>query len=187
VRPSGAPRVKTGVPIPQNITDQGSDMSTTRLQLALNVENLAEATAFYEQLFGVPPHKQRAGYANFVVADPPLKLVLIENPGATERLNHLGIEAPTPQQVTAALARFQDAGLHTRVAEQDICCHAVQDKVFVTAPDVPLGWWEYYAVTDENPANPDGESTSVCAASCAAGTTGTPGATSTAGNVACCA
>ena len=107
-------------------------MSTTRIQLALNVENIGEATAFYEQLFGVSPHKQRDGYANFVVEDPPLKLVLIENPGAGERLNHLGIEAPTPEQVTAALARFQSVGLTTRVAEQDVCCHAVHDLAGLT-------------------------------------------------------
>jgi catechol 2,3-dioxygenase-like lactoylglutathione lyase family enzyme len=151
-------------------------MSTTRIQLALNVEDLAEATAFYTRLFGTPPRKVREGYANFVVADPPLKLVLIENPGSVERLNHLGVEASTPEQVTAALGRFRAAGLATTVAEQDVCCHATQDKVFVTAPDVPLGWWEYYVVTDDNPddsANPAGASTSVCGARCAAENTTT--------------
>jgi catechol 2,3-dioxygenase-like lactoylglutathione lyase family enzyme len=140
-------------------------MSTTRIQLALNVQNLAEATRFYERLFGVPAHKQRAGYANFAITDPPLKLVLIENPGADEALNHIGVEAATSDEVTAALHRFQAAGLHTTVAMQDLCCHAVQDKVFVTAPDVPHGWWEFYAVTDDNPATPAGASTSVCAGS----------------------
>jgi predicted enzyme related to lactoylglutathione lyase len=143
-------------------------MTDTRVQLALNVDDLGEAVEFYSRLFDVPPHKVRAGYANFAVADPPLKLVLIENPGAAERLNHLGVEALAPSDVTAALSRFTAAGLSTTVAEQDVCCHAAQDKVFVAAPDVPHGWWEYYAVTDDDPANPDGESTSVCAASCAA-------------------
>ena len=152
-------------------------MSTSRIQLALNVEDITAATAFYERLFGVPPHKQRDGYANFVVEDPPLKLVLFHNPGAGERLNHLGIEAPTAQHVSEALARFQAAGLQTRFAEQDVCCHAVQDKVFVTAPDVPLGWWEYYTVTDDNPAEPDGAATLACGPGC----TG-----SDAAEVACC-
>jgi catechol 2,3-dioxygenase-like lactoylglutathione lyase family enzyme len=141
-------------------------MPSTRIQLALNVDDLVEATAFYTRLFGVQPHKVRAGYANFAVTDPPLKLVLIENPTAAERLNHLGIEASGPDDVTAALARFAAAGLDTTVAEQDVCCHAVQDKVFVTAPHVPHGWWEYYAVTDDDPANPEGQSTSVCAVNC---------------------
>lgn len=143
-------------------------MTGSRIQLALNVDDLGEAIAFYSRLFGGPPHKVRAGYANFAVADPPLKLVLIENPGAAERLNHLGVEAPTTGEVTAALSRFTAAGLSTTVAERDVCCHAVQDKVFVAAPDVPHGWWEYYAVTDDDPADPDGGSTSVCAANCAA-------------------
>jgi len=142
-------------------------MATTRIQLALNVEDVGEATAFYSQLFGVAPHKVRAGYANFAIDEPPLKLVLIENPGAAERLNHLGIEAPTPDHVTAALTRFRAAGMDTTVAEQDVCCHAVQDKLFVAAPDVPLGWWEYYSITDDDPTNPNGETTSVCATNCA--------------------
>jgi hypothetical protein len=66
------------------------------------------------------------------------------------------------QHVSEALARFQAAELQTRFAERDVCCHAVQDKVFVTAPDVPLGWWEYYTVTDDNPAEPDGGTTLAC-------------------------
>ncbi|WP_102144894.1 ArsI/CadI family heavy metal resistance metalloenzyme [Mycobacterium hubeiense] len=143
-------------------------MADTRIQLALNVNDVEAAAEFYTKLFGVGPHKQRAGYANFVVADPPLKLVLIENPGAAERLNHVGVEAETSEQVSAALARFQAAGLSTTVAEHDVCCHAVQDKVFVAAPDVPNGWWEFYTVTDDNPANPDAQSTSECAVKCEA-------------------
>jgi catechol 2,3-dioxygenase-like lactoylglutathione lyase family enzyme len=143
-------------------------MSTTRIQLALNVNDVTVATAFYEKMFGVPPHKVRDGYANFAIEDPPLKLVLIEKPGADEHLNHLGVEAADAEDVVTARQRFQAAGLETEVAEQDVCCHATQDKVFVTAPDVPLGWWEFYAVTDDNPANPDAATTSVCAVSCAA-------------------
>jgi catechol 2,3-dioxygenase-like lactoylglutathione lyase family enzyme len=169
VRPRDGPGVRKG-----DRTDPMREevlMSSTHVQLALNVDDIAEATAFYARMFGVAPHKQREGYANFAIEDPPLKLVLIENAGASERLNHLGIEASTSEEVTAALARFTAAGLQTRVAEQDVCCHAAQHKVFVTAPDVPLGWWEYYTVTDDNPVNPEGASTSVCELSCAAGDT----------------
>ena len=142
-------------------------MPTTRVQLALNVSDLAAATDFYAKLFGVQPHKQRDGYANFAVEDPPLKLVLIEQPGAAERLNHLGVETATSGEVTAALARFRTAGLEATRAEQDLCCHAVQDKVFITAPDVPTGAWEFYAVTDDSPANLEGQTTSACAVRCA--------------------
>ncbi len=143
-------------------------MTTTRVQLALNVTDLAAATAFYTALFGVPPHKQREGYVNFAVEDPPLKLVLIEKQGEGEHLNHLGVEAETSEEVTAALTRFREAGLDATLAEDDVCCHAVQDKVFVTAPDTPTGWWEYYAVTDDSAAKPDGQTTSACAAACEA-------------------
>lgn len=142
-------------------------MSANRIQLALNVEDVSTAVAFYEKMFGVPAHKVRDGYANFAIDDPPLKLVLIEKSDATERLNHLGVEAASADNVAAAMKRFAAAGLDTTVAEQDLCCHATQDKVFVTAPEVPLGWWEFYSISDDNPANPGDESNSVCAKNCA--------------------
>jgi catechol 2,3-dioxygenase-like lactoylglutathione lyase family enzyme len=134
-------------------------VTTTRVQLALNVADIATATDFYSKLFGVAPHKQRPGYANFVVEDPPLKLVLFENPDAPERLNHLGIETTRPDDVPAAEARFRSVGLQTRLATSDRCCHAVQDKIFVAAPDVPNGWWEYYAITDDEPKEGGASST----------------------------
>jgi catechol 2,3-dioxygenase-like lactoylglutathione lyase family enzyme len=143
-------------------------MSSSRIQLALNVEDVSAATAFYEKMFGVPAHKIRDGYANFAIENPPLKLVLIEKPGATEHLNHLGVEADSADGIATAMERFEAAGLHTTVAEQDVCCHATQDKVFVTAPDAPLGWWEFYSISDDNPGNPGDESNSVCAKNCAA-------------------
>jgi catechol 2,3-dioxygenase-like lactoylglutathione lyase family enzyme len=154
-------------------------MASTRVQLALNVTDLAAAISFYTALFGVAPHKQRPGYANFTIADPPLKLVLFEDPDADGSLNHLGIEAQAPDQVTQALGRFQAAGLQATLAEPDVCCHATQDKVFVTAPDVPNGWWEYYTVTDDDPARARNRSTSACEQTCQ-GDSDQPGAT-------CCA
>lgn len=126
-------------------------MSTSRIQLALNVSDLEAATRFYSQLFGVDPHKQQPGYANFAVADPPLKLVLFENPHADGALNHLGVEVADSGAVVAAAGRFDQLGLQTRSSVQEQCCHAVQDKVYVTAPDVPLGQWEFYTVIDDNP------------------------------------
>jgi catechol 2,3-dioxygenase-like lactoylglutathione lyase family enzyme len=126
-------------------------MTTSRVQLALNVTDLEAATRFYRDFFGVEPAKQRAGYANFAIADPPLKLVLFENPTATSALNHLGVEAASTDEVAAAAARFAAAGLATRMSSEERCCHAVQDKVWVTAPDVPHGGWEFYTVLADDP------------------------------------
>jgi catechol 2,3-dioxygenase-like lactoylglutathione lyase family enzyme len=125
---------------------------TGRIQLALNVHDVESATRFYSDLFGVPPAKRRPGYANFVVADPPLKLVLFENPGAAGALNHLGVEVESEADVRAATDRFSAVGLRHTVPDLDTCCHAVQDKVWVEAPDVPLGAWEFYAVLGDAPA-----------------------------------
>ena len=126
-------------------------MRTSRIQLALNVTDIEAATDFYSRLFGVAPAKQRPGYANFAIADPPLKLVLFEAPPTAAPLNHLGVEVPSTADVTAAAERMASAGLTHRISEQERCCHAVQDKVWVDAPDVPFGAWEYYTVLADDP------------------------------------
>ena len=96
-------------------------MSTSRVQLALNVTDLEAATRFYTDLFGVGPAKQRTGYANFVIADPPLKLVLFENPGAVSPLNHLGVEVASAGDVEAAEARLREEGLATTGTADNEC------------------------------------------------------------------
>ncbi len=117
----------------------------SRLQLALRVSDLDAAVDFYSRLFATPVTKRRPGYANFAVAEPPLKLVLIEgDPGWATGLDHLGVEVESSDEVTAAAARLDAAGLATDVEEARSCCYAVQDKVWVTAPgDEP---WEIYTV-----------------------------------------
>jgi catechol 2,3-dioxygenase-like lactoylglutathione lyase family enzyme len=116
----------------------------SRVQLALNVEDLDRAVGFYTKLFGTPPAKVRPGYANFAVADPPLKLVLIEGSGQPGTLNHLGVEVPTAADVADATRRLQDEGLATATEDGVDCCYARQDKVWADAPDGEP--WEVYTV-----------------------------------------
>ena len=99
----------------------------SRVQLALNVSDIDEAVGFYSRLFQAEPAKRRPGYANFAVAEPPLKLVLIENPGHGGSLNHLGVEVSSSDDVVAATRRLSAAGLPTRVEEGTTCCYARQD------------------------------------------------------------
>jgi catechol 2,3-dioxygenase-like lactoylglutathione lyase family enzyme len=116
----------------------------SRVQLALNVRDVDEAVAFYTKLFGVEPAKRREGYANFAVDEPPLKLVLIENPGAAGTMNHLGVEVFSTDEVAAAQRRLAADGLATATEENVSCCYAVQDKVWVDDPDGAP--WEIYTV-----------------------------------------
>ena len=116
----------------------------SRVQLALNVSDLDAAVAFYTKLFATEPAKRRPGYANFAVAEPPLKLVLIEGSGPPGTLNHLGVEVEDTDAVTAATRRLQADGLPTAVEDEVACCFAVQDKVWVDAPDGEP--WEIYTV-----------------------------------------
>ena len=96
----------------------------SRLQLALNVTDIGQAVAFYSKLFGAEPAKVRPGYANFAIAEPPLKLVLLENPGQGGSLNHLGVEVADTGAVEAEQARLADAGLAPTAAGQTTCCYA---------------------------------------------------------------
>lgn len=116
----------------------------SRVQLALNVSNLEQAIAFYSKLFGVGPAKVREGYANFAIAEPPLKLVLIEGDGAPGTMNHLGVEVESTDAVAQATQRLSGEGLQTTVEEETTCCYAVQDKVWVNGPDGEP--WEVYTV-----------------------------------------
>jgi catechol 2,3-dioxygenase-like lactoylglutathione lyase family enzyme len=116
----------------------------SRVQLALNVDDVDAAVDFYGKLFGTEPAKRRPGYANFAIAEPPLKLVLIERPGAGGTLNHLGVEVATSQEVTGATTRLSGEGLDTKVEDATSCCYAVQDKVWVHDPDGAP--WEVYTV-----------------------------------------
>lgn len=121
----------------------------SRVQLALNVSDLAQAIDFYSKLFGCAPAKVREGYANFAVAEPPLKLVLIENPDEAGTLNHLGVEVESTDQVQTAIGRLQGEGMDTLVEENTTCCFAVQDKVWVDGPDAEK--WEIYTVLSDAP------------------------------------
>jgi catechol 2,3-dioxygenase-like lactoylglutathione lyase family enzyme len=119
----------------------------SRVQLALNVSNLEQAIDFYSKLFGVGPAKVREGYANFAIAEPPLKLVLIEGAGAPGTMNHLGVEVESTDAVAQATQRLSNEGLETKLEEETTCCFAVQDKVWVNGPDGEP--WEVYTVLSD--------------------------------------
>jgi catechol 2,3-dioxygenase-like lactoylglutathione lyase family enzyme len=122
-----------------------------RIQLALNVNDLGESIAFYTKLFGAGPAKVRPGYANFAIAEPPLKLVLLENPGQGGSLNHLGVEVADTGVVEAEQARLAGAGLAAVEERGTTCCYARQDKFWVKgAPDGER--WEIYTFLADSPA-----------------------------------
>lgn len=121
----------------------------SRLQLALNVDDLEVSIAFYTKLFGIEPAKVKPGYANFVVAEPPLKLVLIENPGEGGSINHLGVEVADVDSVDAELTRLAAAGLASVEERDTTCCYAKQDKFWVEG--APHGErWEIYTVLEDS-------------------------------------
>lgn len=136
-----------------------------RLQLALNVDNLDEAIEFYSKMFATAPAKVKPGYANFAVADPPLKLVLFERGGASGSINHLGVETESSAEVVAAENRLRSSGLETTGVDDTLCCYAEKTETWVHAPDGNR--WEWYVkkgdsdqaenvVLSATPSNPSG-------------------------------
>ena len=128
-----------------------------RLQLALNVHDLDEAIDFYSKMFDAEPAKTRPGYANFAIADPPLKLVLFEvgsdepeslGNGAFHHLNHLGVETETADEVLTAESRLSDAGLTTTGVDDTQCCYAEKTETWVDSPDGAR--WEWYVKTGDS-------------------------------------
>jgi predicted enzyme related to lactoylglutathione lyase len=156
--------------LPSSSTSIEPEAPVSRIQLALDVDDLARAVAFYTALFATEPAKVRPGYANFAVADPPLKLVLIEKPGAGGTLDHLGVEVASTDEVDAEQRRLAAAGLATVDERGTTCCYARQDKFWVEG--TPSGErWEVYTVLahSETSAAPD-------AGCCGADAAGSPAA-----------
>jgi catechol 2,3-dioxygenase-like lactoylglutathione lyase family enzyme len=114
----------------------------SRLQLALNVDDLESSIAFFSRLFAAEPAKVKPGYANFAIADPPLKLVLFEAPGSGGTINHLGVETETSAEVVAAEQRLAADGLATTGVDDTVCCYAEKTETWVTDPDGTR--WEWY-------------------------------------------
>ena len=135
----------------------------SRIQLALNVDDLDDAVSFYAKLFDTQPAKRRPGYANFAIAEPPLKLVLLENPGQGGSINHLGVEVADTQAVDTAQRRLAQSGLAATEERGTTCCYATQDKFWVQ--DAPNGErWEIYTVLADSPTFA-AEGTTCCASS----------------------
>jgi lactoylglutathione lyase len=135
----------------------------SRLQLALNVSNLAEAIEFYSKFFKTEPAKIRSGYANFAIAEPPLKLVLFENPDVAGTINHLGVEVFSTDEVVDATKYLAAQGFATDIEDGTVCCHALQDKVWVDGPDDAR--WEVYTVLADAVASETDDGDACCSTS----------------------
>jgi len=158
----------------------------SRLQLALNVDDIDAAVQFYSTLFDTAPAKRRPGYANFAVANPPLKLVLFENAEATGTLNHLGVERESMDEVAAEADRLEAAGLSLDAEGDVFCCYARQDKHWVTGPDGQR-WENYVVLADAHPELEGKTQADLPLAEESTGCCGTAKETQQASTAACCA
>jgi catechol 2,3-dioxygenase-like lactoylglutathione lyase family enzyme len=134
----------------------------SRVQLALNVDDLDTSIAFYSKLFATEPAKVRPGYANFAVAVPALKLVLIENPGKGGSINHLGVEVPDTDTLDAEQTRLAQAGFASVDERDTTCCYAKQDKFWVSGTPNGESWEIYTVLADSSTPNGEAEGQACC-------------------------
>jgi catechol 2,3-dioxygenase-like lactoylglutathione lyase family enzyme len=124
-------------------------IKTLKAHVAINVRNVERSIEFYSKLFGIEPCKAYPKYAKFDVEDPPLNLTLNERPFTDQgALFHMGIQAPSTEDVLAVRERWVRAGLSTREEMQIVCGYALQDKSWVTDPDGNS--WEVFVVHQDN-------------------------------------
>ncbi|UKD54432.1 VOC family protein [Amycolatopsis sp. FU40] len=143
----------------------------SRVQLALRVGDLEGSIDFYSKLFGAEPAKLRPGYANFAIAEPALKLVLLEGePGQATVMDHLGVEVESTDQVSEASKRLTGEGLETLTEDDTTCCYAVQDKVWVHGPGQEA--WEVYTVKADSQTFGTDSAALTTAATCCSSETG---------------
>lgn len=114
----------------------------SRVQLAINVDNLDEAMTFYSSIFQTKPDKIRPGYANYSIKDPPLKLVLFETPGKGGSINHLGVEVETVEEVLEVENRLNQTEVKPTNIETTKCCYSEKTEVWATSPNGIR--WEWY-------------------------------------------
>jgi catechol 2,3-dioxygenase-like lactoylglutathione lyase family enzyme len=144
--------------------EEGTEMPS-RVRIALNVSDIDAAVVFYRELFAVEPVGRRAGVAEFEIADPPLRLVVFESRGASSPVHELGVELDMPSDLMDAAARFADAGMSSRMSDVDACCDAPPLRVWVDAPDAPLGAWAFSATRSDESAGGGGCSKGSCCGS----------------------
>ena len=134
----------------------------SRIQLALNVDDVDAAVDFYSALFATQPGKRRPGYANFAIHEPPLKLVLLENPGKGGSLNHLGIEVADTDTVDREQDRLAARGLASTSERETTCCYAKQDKFWVHGAPNGESWEVYTVLADSATFRDDEPSDATC-------------------------
>lgn len=131
-----------------------------RPHLSLDVHNVPASVEFYQKVFGVAPQKQTVDYAKFDLTAPALNFSLVSATGGISRVNHLGIEVESTDQVAAWKQRLQRQGILAKVEENVSCCFARQDKLWFTDPDGNA--WEIFTVHEQLPVSGSLTATGCC-------------------------
>jgi catechol 2,3-dioxygenase-like lactoylglutathione lyase family enzyme len=132
-----------------------------RAHLSIDVENVEKSVEFYGKVFDAKPQKQSSNYAKFDLKNPSLNFSMQSHEGhPASKVNHLGIEVDSPQDLTQWQNRLQSLGLIKRIETQTSCCFARQDKFWFEDPDGNA--WEIFHVFEQLPIHASAMKDSQC-------------------------
>lgn len=117
-----------------------------RFHVHAHVDNLAQSVAFYEKLFGAAPTRLEADYAKWMLDDPRINFA-ISTRGGRPGIDHLGIQADTPEELAELKARAQAADAPVLDEGSTSCCYARSDKHWITDPQ-GIAWEQFQTLAD---------------------------------------
>ncbi|MBB6449656.1 lactoylglutathione lyase [Geomicrobium halophilum] len=95
----------------------------TNVHIGLNVRDLEKSKAFYENMLGVTPAKEKHDYIKFLTADPNLNLTLTPAEQVEgNHINHLGVQLGSKDEVTKHKERLEKVGFFAREEMDTTCC-----------------------------------------------------------------
>lgn len=146
-------------------THNAQMISSPKVHIHLHVNDLIVSSAFYRMFFGEKPVKEKPGYTKYLPSWAPVNLALSAHEGLDKgtMVSHFGIQLPSPEAVQLHLHRVKSAGLPVREEIGVNCCHANQDKFWVTDPS-GVEWEVYYLNFDLEDAGTEQKAASACCA-----------------------
>ncbi len=83
--------------------------------------------------------------------------MLFEDAEQTGTLNHLGgVERASVAEVHAESRRLRESGVAVELPADEECCHAYQNKFWVTGPPDGQRWENYVVLADSTPPELEG-------------------------------
>ena len=104
---------------------------TMKLHISFKVDDLAQSTRFYSELFASEPAVVRDNYVKWDVDNPPVNFVIESADGEAAGFDHMGIQVENSDELADVAARMRKTGQKFADLESAHCCYARSEKAWV--------------------------------------------------------